>query len=203
MAFKFSSTYYRVSGNTMNPFLILIPLILILSTTFGQTPKNKSAIGSWDSLFMSHDKALKFFNNYIDSALYKCDTATMKGSVTISKFSKDSLLLQKTIKTQRMVNYGNDSLRCIEDIREEFYNTRGLIAYVRKSNQDCSIRIDAQNEKIFYIYYYERFEYDENDNLTIRVFNISTPMTIKESYENKNGKWTMTRQRINETDFWK
>jgi hypothetical protein len=152
---------------------------------------------------MRHDQALKFYNNYIDSVLFKSDTLTTKDSIVISKFSKDSLLLQKIIKCPRMVGYGNDSLECVEDTKEEFYNSRGFIAYARNYHQTCSIKIDYQNEEIFHAYYYERFEYDKNDNLIIRVFNLSTLKTIKETYTNENGKWTKQRQKINETGFWK
>ncbi|GEM_PF-3098232 len=152
---------------------------------------------------MKHEQAFKFYNHYINSLVYICDTLTKKDSIVISKFSKNSSILQKTIKSPRMVNYGNGSFVCVTDVREEFYNSRGLIEYVRNYYESCSVKIDFQNEDIAHAYLYERFEYDEDDNLIIRVFNISTPMTIKETYTIENAKWIKKRERINETDFWK
>lgn len=176
---------------------------MLNAVTFGQSAKHKPDLTSWDSLHLRHEQTLNFYNNYIDSRLFKSDTLIRKDSIIISNFSKEALVLQRIIRSHRNVSYGDDSIKCVEDVREEFYNSKGLIAYVRNYHQPCFIEFDSKNEDMFFTYYYERFEYDEHDNLIVRVFNISTPITVKETYLNENGEWTKKRQKINETEFWK
>src|SRR4030095_12899568 len=168
--------------------LSLIVSLLVSIIAFGQSFKKEKALNSWDSLYMKHEQVLNMCKERVSKEIFKTDSLVTKDSIVVTLFSKSSIVLQKIINSL-------DSSGCVKFVRDEYYNSRGSIAYVRSYRQSCPIKIVTREEdREFHPVYYERFEYDENGKLVVWVYNISTSVTYKETYVSENGQWTKKRQ---------
>ena len=181
----------------MKLYILTISLILGHGV-LAQVPKDSSESSSWDSLFFMHKQTKKFYNDILSKEYLKSDTLITKDSLVITMISKTGFHLQKIVNSL-------DQMGCEKHIKHTYFNQLGLPAYIENYSKKCPKRITKSiYDKEFIHVYYERIEYDKDRRIVLRVFNISTPKTIKEIYfTDKFGNRQLKRQVINETDFWK
>ena len=151
---------------------------------------------NWDSLQIRTIEQLKKYEIILGKELYSIDTIKTKGQTVITYFAANKRILQK-------VSNSLDSNNCIRGIFSEYYNEVGLVAF-RRGYKKCCPGEDTDDYKCFErITDYDRFEYDLQNRVIVRVFHVTTPMTYKETFTyEQDGTKQVTRIKITETSFW-
>lgn len=147
----------------------------------------------WSRYFEKHKAFQEYYDKKLKDEGCRIDTIYRTDSIIISYFSLET---EKLLKKQHIFIENN----CEKFEFIDFYNKKGLLVYRIQYQYAC-----PRKEEHFIIPYYERYEYeyDRKGRLKIHVFQVSTPMTIKNIYGYKKGKQYIKEHAIiPETDFW-
>lgn len=171
----------------MKKYILLFVITFCLFPLYAQKIPPK-----WIKYNEKHKEIQNEFQNKLNKEGAIADTLATKDSIIISYISKYTHKI-----LQKYSIYIEDDCGKFESL--DFYNIKEQIVYRKRWFNQC-----PRNENQLSVIYYERFEYDKKGRLITHVFEVSTPMTIKNIYGYKKGKRYIKKHTvISEIDFWK
>jgi hypothetical protein len=171
-------------------------LLAFFVHTIALAQNTGKAMNRWDSLHLRTTEEIKRFEAIVREKAVYIDTLRKEGAVLIT-FTDVNRMKLKVIA--QLFNSEN----CLVAIHSEYYNLKGLPAFCNEFKKCCPEEMTDEYKCFERTTFYERFEYDEMNRLSLHVFHVTTPGTYKERFiYGFDGVVRIERVKIEETRFW-
>ncbi len=179
-----------------NHIKYLFLIAIIFGHFAGYSQHTNRQLDGWDTLRMRTSSEIKKYDAALQKASSFTDTAKDKETIVMTYYASNK-------KKLRTVSNHFDTTGWLCGIFTEYYNKEGFIEYQENYKKCCDRKI-ADDERCFeYVVEYARYQYDKEGRLIARVYHLSTPMTIRETYTyTADGTKQVKRDHIREPQFW-